>query len=91
VRVDGAAPQLVRLLDKTLRFVDAPAESATQRAQLAAIAAALSANRPAVACTLLTAYVTAVRAAPVRWGLTAAEKAELVADASRIKAVLACR
>ena len=89
MRVNGAAQLLVRLVDKTLRFVDAPALSVTLRASLERIAAAL-ANRPTTTCTLLTAYVAAVNGAPAR-GLTSAEKVELVADANRIKAVLGCR
>jgi Tol biopolymer transport system component len=89
VRIRGAAEQLVRLVDKTLAYVDQPALEATLRGRLEAAAAALVARHKAVACTTLALYVAAVRLAPTRL-LTAAERAELVADATRIRAVLGC-
>ena len=89
VRVRGAGEQLVRLVDKTLAFVDRPALRPELAAPLRAAADGLLARRPATACTALAVYAAAVRLAPPSV-LTAAEKSELVADATRIRAVIGC-
>jgi predicted outer membrane repeat protein len=90
VTVKGAAQQILDLIDKTLAFMDQPQLEATLKARLEAVVAALVANRPTVVCRLLNDYSFAVRGAPPRAGLTRAEKDELVADATRIKTVVAC-
>ncbi|HEV2901845.1 MAG TPA: HYR domain-containing protein, partial [Gaiellaceae bacterium] len=91
VTVKGPVQQIVDLIDKTLAFMDQPQLEATLKAQLQAVVAALVANRPTVVCGLLNTYIAAVKAAPARAGLTPAQKAELVADANRIKTVVGCR
>jgi len=59
------------------------------RAPLQAAVTALAANRPTVACVALNAYLVIVKLAP-GGALTPAERAELIADATRIKAVVGC-
>jgi CSLREA domain-containing protein len=88
VTVRGAAAQLVALIDKTLAYLEAPALEAALRARLEAAAAALVDNK-AAACRALAHYIAAVTAAPSSL-LSAAEKADLVADATRIRAVIGC-
>jgi hypothetical protein len=88
VHVRGASEQLVRLIDKTLAYLDRPALKPALRAQLQAVADAL-ARRPRTACLALDLYTLAVRVAPAQ-AFTPAEKAELIADAARIEAVIGC-
>jgi hypothetical protein len=88
VHVRGAGEQLVRLIDKTLAYLDRPALKPALRAQLQAVADAL-ARRPRTACLALDLYTLAVRVAPAQ-AFTPAEKAELIADAARIEAVIGC-
>jgi hypothetical protein len=90
IRVVGAVEQILALTDKTLLFVDLPALQPALRARLQEAAEAIVTNRPAVACRALNAYIAAVTQAPPD-ALTAAEKSELIADANRIKGVIACR
>ena len=89
IRVRGAAEQIVRLVEKTLAYVDQPALRPELAARLRAALDAVVARRPAAACTALAVYALAVRLAPPSV-LTAAEKSELTADVSRIRAVLGC-
>ena len=89
VTVRGAPAQIVALVDKTLAYLDAPTLEATLKAQLEGAAAALIQNTKPAACKAMTLYIAAVRLAPASV-LTAAEKADLVADATRIKAVIGC-
>ena len=89
VRVSGAGEQIVALIQKTLAFLDLPSLRAPLTAQLQAVANALVANKKPVACTGLSLYSTAVRAAPAN-AFTAAEKTELIADATRIRRVIGC-
>jgi HYR domain len=89
VHVRGAGEQLVRLIDKTRAFLDQPALSLALRTQLQAAVDAFAAKRPRAACLVLDLYIAAVRLAPTR-ALTPAERSELVADATRIKAVIGC-
>ena len=74
----------------TLAYLDLPSLRPALRTSLQAAANALLARRPACACRALTLYIAAVRIAPAR-AFTAAEKAELIADATRIRAVIGCR
>jgi WD40 repeat protein len=89
VTVRGASAQSVALIDKTLAYLELPALEAALKARLEAAAAALIANNKSAACRALTLYIAAVRLAPSS-ALTAAEKTELVADATRIKGVIGC-
>ena len=89
VHVRGAGEQVVRLIDKTVAFLDLLALKPSLRAALQSAADALAAKRPRVVCLALDVYVAAVRTAPAR-AFTAAERSELLADASRIKAVIGC-
>jgi hypothetical protein len=89
VHVRGAAEQIVRLVDRTVAFLDLPALKPAVKAVLQSAADALVARRPRLACTALDVYVAVVRTAPAK-AFTAAERSELVADARRIEAVLGC-
>jgi HYR domain len=89
VTVLGATAQIADLIDKTLAYLEVPALQAPFKTRLqAAIDAAVAGNKPA-ACAALQLYVFIVQIAPPT-SLTAAEKAELIADAKRIRAVLGC-
>jgi hypothetical protein len=90
VHVRGAGEQASRLIDKTLAFLDQPALAPALRSQLQAVVDAFVARRPATACFMLDLYAAAVRLSPSR-ALTQAERTELIADATRIKAVAGCR
>jgi hypothetical protein len=90
VPLGNPAQMIADLIDKTLRFVDHMPLAANLRAQLEQIASAVIANNKTLACRLLTLYIAAVNAAPSSGLLTAAEKAELVADARAIKAAIGC-
>ena len=79
VHVRGAAEQIVRLINKTLAYLDLPGLRST-----------FVVNRPQAACFALDLYVLWVRLAPAK-AFTPAEKSDLIADATRIKAVIGCR
>jgi hypothetical protein len=90
ITVNGAASQIVQLIAKTLAFVGHPPLRTALKARLESIAAALAQRRPALVCAGLQLYIAAVQTAPPGSGLTPAEKSELIADATRIKAVVGC-
>lgn len=89
VRVRGAVEQLGRLGDKTAADLDLPVLRPVLRAEIGLAINALNARRAQVACAALSAYVTTVRLAPPG-AFTAAERAELIADANRIRAAAGC-
>jgi hypothetical protein len=89
VHVRGAGEQLVRLVDKTLRLLDVAALTPALKAALQPAAAAVVSKNPRAACKALDLYVAAVWSAPAR-ALTAAERTELTADATRIQSVIGC-
>jgi HYR domain len=89
VTVRGAAAQIAALIAKTEAFVDSGALVAALRVPLRVAAQALAAGRKPVVCTALAAYILGVRAVPSR-SLSGAEKAELIADATRIRALIRC-
>jgi hypothetical protein len=89
VHVRGAGEQLAGLIDKTNTFVDLAAARPALRAPLQLAGVAVSAGRQRAACLALGVYVGLVRLAPAGV-LTAAERAELLADANRIRAVVGC-
>jgi hypothetical protein len=89
VHVRGAGEQIGRLIDKTVAFLDLPALKPSLKAALQSAADALVAKKPRAVCLALDVYTTAVRIATTR-AFTPAERAELLADASRIKAVIGC-
>jgi hypothetical protein len=90
VTVHGAGEQIAALIEKTLAYLELPLLRPAFRAWLSAGAEALAAERPAVTCLVLRVYIAAVDAAPRR-AFSAAEKADLIADAVRIRAVIGCR
>jgi hypothetical protein len=89
IRVRGAGEQIAGLTDKTLAYLDQPALRPALKAALQAVADAIAAKHPKVACIALDLYVVAVKLAPAK-AFTAAEKADLIADATRIKSVIGC-
>jgi hypothetical protein len=89
IRVRSAGEQIANLTDKTLAYLDLPALRPALKAALQAVADAIAARHPKAACVALDLYVMAVKLAPAR-AFTAAEKADLIADAARIKAVIGC-
>jgi hypothetical protein len=90
VRVRGAAEQIERLLDRTLSSLDRPSLRPAFQASLRRTARAIVAGRPKLACAGLEVYKTLVRHAPSRT-LSELERVELLADATRIQAVIGCR
>jgi Tol biopolymer transport system component len=89
ILVLGAVEQITVLDAKTALLVDNRGLEAALRASLRATTIALAAGRKRVACAAVTVYMAAVRVAPSRM-LTADEKQQLTADASRIRAVIGC-
>ena len=89
VEVRGASPQIVSLAQKTLAFLDLPALAQSLGMQLQAVANAVVANNRRLACAALNIYIAVVRVAPPS-AFTAGEKSGLVADATRIRAVVGC-
>jgi HYR domain-containing protein len=89
VHVRGASEQIVRLVDKTLTFLDLPTLKPALKAGLQSVADAILAKNPRAACKALDLYVAAVKLAPAR-AFTTAERSELLADAARIKTVIGC-
>jgi hypothetical protein len=89
VRVRGAGQQIANLTDKTLSYLDQLALKPAFKAALQAVADAIAAKHPKVVCDALDLYVVAVKLASAT-AFTAAEKADLVADAVRIKVVIGC-
>jgi hypothetical protein len=90
VKVRGAGEQIARLIDKTLAFLDLPALRPVLRGRLAAAASFLAANNRPAACAALNAYKAVVQGAPAS-AFSPVEKAQLVADADRIRAVIGCK
>jgi hypothetical protein len=83
------AAQIGDLITKTLDYLHLPALREPLRARLqAAIDAAVAGNRTAV-CSSLQLYIVVVRLLP-RGSLTSAQRAELIADATRIRGLLGC-
>ena len=89
ILVRSAGEQVANLTDKTLAYLDLPALRPALKAALQAVADAIAARHPKAACVALDLYVVAVKLAPAK-AFTAAEKADLIADATRIKAVIGC-
>lgn len=88
IRVRGTAQQIVRLIAKTLTFLELPALAEALTARLGAVADTPLANR-ARTCTAIRAYRIVVSQLPAIL-LARTEKAELLADAARISAVVGC-
>ena len=89
VFVRGASAQIGALITKTLVYLHVPALKASVQAWLqAAINATVAGNKPA-ACSALALYIAIVRVTPAGV-LTTAQRAELIADATRIRNVLGC-
>jgi hypothetical protein len=83
------AAQIGELITKTLDYLHQPALREPLRLRLqAAIDAAVAGNRTAV-CSALQQYIVFVRLLP-SGSLTSAQKAELIADATRIRGLLGC-
>lgn len=89
VTVRGADPQLAALSLKTAAYLGTPALRPAFQATLRAATIALASGRPTVACWALDLYIAEVRLAPAR-AFSPGERAALLADAMRIKAVLGC-
>jgi hypothetical protein len=89
ITVRGAGAQITALIAKTEAFVDSHLIEAALKTTLRAASQALAAGRKPVACAAMAAYIIGVRAVPSRY-LTAAQKSELIADATRIRAVIGC-
>ena len=89
VRAKGPGEQITALIDKTVVFVGPPALENVLKATLRTAVNALATGRKPAACAALAVYVSTVRAVPTNV-LTAAQKAELIADATRIRAVIGC-
>jgi hypothetical protein len=89
ITVKGAAEQIVDLAEKLRTYLQLPALSGSLAANLQATVDALLQKRPQIACTSLRAFITAIDLISVKV-LPAAQKADLVADATRIRAVIGC-
>jgi hypothetical protein len=89
VHVRGAGEQIARLVAKTRADLHLTPLSSTLLAQLQQAADAVVAKNKALACGVLNLYIAAVKLAPTTV-LSAAGKADLVADATRVRAVIGC-
>jgi hypothetical protein len=89
VEVVGAAGQLLQLVDKTRQFLALPALPPALKQTLVSAFESVTAGRKTVACTGLRVYELVVRLMRSR-ELTSAERAELLADVSRIRSVIGC-
>jgi hypothetical protein len=87
--LETPAEMLADLIDKTLAFADRAPLAAQLRSRLEQIATAVISNNINLACGSLNLYIAAVRFAPSAI-FTAAEKAELIADANAIKTAIGC-
>ena len=77
------------LIDKTLLYLKQAPLGATLKAALTQAANQVAANNKPAACVTLNVYIAAVKAASSS-ALTAVQKADLVADATRIKTLIGC-
>jgi Tol biopolymer transport system component len=89
VTVRGSSAQIGDLVDKTLLYLGLPALSAPLKTQLQAAINALVANNKPAACSALQLYIALVSALPAST-LTAAQRADLIADATRIRGAIGC-
>jgi hypothetical protein len=89
VPLGNPAQMVVDLINKTLTFANQMPLGSALSDQLRQVAAALIAGNKALACGLLSLYIVSVNAAPSAV-FTAAQKAELVADANAIKFAIGC-
>jgi len=90
VTVRGAAAQIARLKDTVRSFNRPPLVTAALLTPLAAAEASLAHGRTGAACLSMGVFIAEARALSGS-GLTPAQSARLVADATRIRAVLGCR
>lgn len=72
-----------------LALLDLPALKPAVKAALQSAVDASLAKNPRATCLALNVYIAVVKCAPAR-AFTPTERSELVADASRIKAVIGC-
>jgi hypothetical protein len=77
------------LIDKTLLYLKQAPLGATLKTSLTQAANEVAANHKPAACVLLNVYIAAVKLAPANL-LNATQKADLVADATRIKTLIGC-
>jgi hypothetical protein len=80
---------ITALADKTVQYLKGAPLGTTLKARLTAAANAFTAKNPAGACSALNLYIADVKAAPAS-ALTAAQKDDLVADATRIRVLIGC-
>ena len=89
VTVRGAAQQVANLVVELTTMLKLPTPAAPLRALLETASTNIVQKRPQVACATLKAFATAVHNALPLF-LTTDQKAQLTADANRIRAVIGC-
>jgi Tol biopolymer transport system component len=89
VTVLSASTQIGDLIDKTRTYLGLTALPPALKTQLQGAVDALVAGHKPAACLALQLYVALVRAAPVTT-LNATQKADLIADATRIRNAIGC-
>ena len=77
------------VIDKTLLYLKQAPLGVVLKAALSTASNEFIANHKPAACLALNVYIAAVKLAPTNL-LTAAQKADLVADATRIKTLIGC-
>jgi hypothetical protein len=80
---------IVALADKTLLYLKQAPLGVVLKGYLTTASSEFVANHKPAACAALNLYIAAVKLAPATQ-LTAAQKADLVADATRIKTLIGC-
>jgi hypothetical protein len=89
VKVKSAAEQIVDLINLLRSMVNKPALADSLAANLQSAAQSLVARKPQAACLVMNALITAVKLTPNSI-LTASQRALLVSEATRIRAVIGC-
>jgi hypothetical protein len=89
VTVNGAAAQLSGLVTTVTSYNLSHGLQTSLVSQLQAVCADLEANKQTAACGVIGAFLNQVKAQSGK-GLTSAQATQLLTDAQRINAVLAC-
>ena len=89
VKVKSASEQIVDLVNRLRAYLKLAALADPLAADLQTASARLIQKKPQLACTALNVFIAAVKLTSSKY-LTAAQKGDLVADATRIRAVIGC-
>jgi hypothetical protein len=89
VKVKSAPEQIVDLVNKLRADLKLASLANQLAADLQTVSTTLIQKKPQLACAALTLFSAGVKLIPAKY-LTAAQKADLVSDGTRIRAVIGC-